>query len=227
MKFKLFKPIANNTPVIRDKKEGITKAKEIESPKQILDKALIKKNKYFSMHVQKISTLKDLTELPAKDEQFRLITQQHFNTFTFILYIIEKHGQINDLDVITFNINEGTILALLDLLDRKIILNLRIVISDSVKFRMPQRVEQLKKAYEDRKESGNFMVLFVWNHSKIAIAKTGENYYIIEGSGNFSSNAEIEQYIFENNKEMYEFHKGWINDVLFSDHRGKRLEYLE
>jgi hypothetical protein len=35
--------------------------------------------------------------------------------------------------------------------------------------------------------------------------KTHDNYYIIEGSGNWSENAQYEQYILANSKGVYDF----------------------
>jgi hypothetical protein len=36
----------------------------------------------------------------------------------------------------------------------------------------------------------------------------------MRGSGNMSTNARIEQYIYENNKEVFDFHKGWMDEVI-------------
>jgi len=34
-----------------------------------------------------------------------------------------------------------------------------------------------------------------------------------EESGNMSDNARIEQYVYENNKQVFEFHKQWIGEL--------------
>ena len=47
-----------------------------------------------------------------------------------------------------------------------------------------------------------------WNHSKVQLIKSDGNYFVVEGSGNFSENAANEQYIFVNNEEVYRFRKG-------------------
>lgn len=61
----------------------------------------------------------------------------------------------------------------------------------------------------------NTNAVFVHNHTKIAIAKTskGER-YVFEGSGNMSDNARIEQYVFEQSRLMYDFHKNWMDEVI-------------
>jgi hypothetical protein len=57
----------------------------------------------------------------------------------------------------------------------------------------------------------NLTVGFACSHAKIALIKTkAENKIVFEGSGNMSDNARIEQYIFENNPYVYDFHYNWI-----------------
>lgn len=46
------------------------------------------------------------------------------------------------------------------------------------------------------------------------------DYFVFEGSGNMSDNARIEQYIYENSKEMYEFHRKWMLQLV-TDTRAK------
>jgi len=61
----------------------------------------------------------------------------------------------------------------------------------------------------------NVKTSFYHSHAKIFLAKTKcDKYIVFEGSGNLSDNARLEQYLFENNKETYEFHKNWIENIL-------------
>jgi len=50
----------------------------------------------------------------------------------------------------------------------------------------------------------------------IRTAECGKH-IVFEGSGNLSDNARIEQYILENNKQAYEFHKNWIMEAMSED----------
>jgi len=38
--------------------------------------------------------------------------------------------------------------------------------------------------------------------------------YVFEGSGNLTENGCIEQYIYERNSQVYDFHKDWMNGIL-------------
>lgn len=53
----------------------------------------------------------------------------------------------------------------------------------------------------------NIEVLFGWVHAKVALIKTEENHYVVEGSGNWSENAKYEQYLLGNNKGLFDFRK--------------------
>jgi len=71
-------------------------------------------------------------------------------------------------------------------------------------------------------------IAFTWNHCKIGLIKTKENYYVIEGSGNYSENEEVEQYIFENLKESYYFdYDNLLQRLLIRATQGKRTEILK
>lgn len=39
------------------------------------------------------------------------------------------------------------------------------------------------------------------------------NYYCIEGSANMSMGSQIEQYVIDNDKQLFEFHESWIKEV--------------
>ena len=49
------------------------------------------------------------------------------------------------------------------------------------------------------------------NHSKIILMRTKENYYVLETSSNLNENPKIEQYSFENSKELYDFYYGFFD----------------
>jgi hypothetical protein len=55
------------------------------------------------------------------------------------------------------------------------------------------------------------------NHSKILCMCNAKrnDYFTVEGSSNWTSNPRVEQYVITNNKEVFDFHKSWI-DSLFS-----------
>lgn len=168
--------------------------------------------KFLSFHYLAINNINELTnDLPSQDAIHFIWTLKSFNTFTFIQYIISKAGMIDDLTLSSYNVSRVVILSLMELVDGGYIANLTIIISDVAKTRFPQNFDLLNLESSKRK---NVLVKYVWNHSKVATALCGDQYYVIEGSGNFADNSRHEQYIFLNNKDIYNFRKNWlINDI--------------
>lgn len=77
-------------------------------------------------------------------------------------------------------------------------------VSDVAKSMFPKAFEALN---EINARTPNLNVNYVWNHSKVAIIQCADNYFVCEGSGNFSNNARHEQYILINDQKFHEFRK--------------------
>ena len=52
------------------------------------------------------------------------------------------------------------------------------------------------------------------NHAKVVLLTDDTNYYVVEGSANFTANPRIEQFVLTNHKELFNFHKEWMNLLL-------------
>lgn len=59
------------------------------------------------------------------------------------------------------------------------------------------------------------------NHSKIILMQTQRNFYVLETSSNLNENPKIEQFSFENNKELFDFYKEFFEKVMEVAERGK------
>jgi len=60
------------------------------------------------------------------------------------------------------------------------------------------------------KENDNFKLIKKNSHAKVTLIKAKNEYIVISGSGNYSTNPKIEQYTILKNKELYNFHKEWM-----------------
>jgi hypothetical protein len=60
-------------------------------------------------------------------------------------------------------------------------------------------------------------VYYAWNHAKISLIRIGDQHFVVEGSGNWSENAQHEQYVFVNSKKIFDFRK---NEILYGIDRG-------
>lgn len=177
------------------------------------DKSAILRDNYLKQHSIKVETLKKLNgRLPKPGEFFAIWTLKSFNAFTFIPYLIAECEKIDYLVLSTYSINRRIVDSLIKKIDQGKIGHVKIFISDSMKYRMPKVVDHLTSLTDQRDQ---ISVHYAWNHSKITLVETSGNFFLIEGSGNWSENAQYEQYLFFNDKRLYDFRLNCITNGLF------------
>lgn len=179
-----------------------------ESSREALPESVMLRERFLQTQEFKVKSLSELCgKLPVPGELIFLWTTNSFNAFTFIPYLLKQYNQIDELIVSTYAINQRIIDAFLRLLETKQIQSTTILISDTMKSMHPKVSDYLLHASQMH---DNFNVFFSWNHSKVTLAKCNNEFYIVEGSGNWSENARHEQYIFGNHESIYNFRKLWI-----------------
>lgn len=173
---------------------------------ELPDKSGMMIEKFIRLHFEKVENIKQLAgRLPLPGEMYKLWTLNSFNAFTFLPFILNHCGKINELIVSTYSINIRIIEALMKLIDRGYIDKVTIFISDSIKSRLPKVHDHLSALVENR--ASIIQVIYAWNHSKISLIQTGDHYFIVDGSGNWGENAQFEQYSFYDSPEGFEFFK--------------------
>ena len=161
-------------------------------------------SKYLLAHYQLIKNLdKDIQRLPTVEEFFFLQSDTSFNAFTFIP-LIGKNEVITELYASTYSISRNVVDALIQLHDEGIICKITLMVSDSLIKRNPATIDYIKALISSRP---NFEVIYSWVHAKVCVMQTDANYYVVEGSGNWASNAHYEQYLFANSKGLFDFRK--------------------
>ena len=147
--------------------------------------------------------------------QYRIVTEKSFNAIVVIEYLL-KFFEIDEVVIAVYRMNQQSVNRLKMIIDDQ---KCSTTILLSSFFRQNKNYEKWCHdliSYSDSID--NSQVKFAWNHAKVFLAKTKCNKHIVfEGSGNLSDNARIEQYILENNKQTYEFHKKWITQVANSN----------
>lgn len=168
-------------------------------------------SKYLLAHFENVKSLeKNLKRLPTPEEFFFLQTNSSFNAFTFVQYVC-KYAKVRRLYASTYSISRKVIEALMELHSRGFVDEITLLISDSMVKRNPLTIDVLSSVAAANR---NLNVLFGWNHSKVCLLEASPNpskggecgaYYVIEGSGNWSDNAAMEQYTFANSKGLFDF----------------------
>jgi len=146
-----------------------------------------------------------------KNIQYRLISTVAFNAIVVLQYIQELY-KIDEIFLVIYRMNEKSVNKFKQLIDNNVTGGILV----SSFFRNNKIYEKWAKNLVDYCTGNkNMKISFAVTHAKIFIVKTKCGKHIVfEGSGNFSDNARIEQYLLEDNKEVYNFHKQWINDIL-------------
>ena len=169
--------------------------------------------KYDKIVCDRASNFKDIVggEL-EENTQYRLVTDMSFNAITVIEYLL-KFYKIDELYIVVYRMNNKSFDYLKKIIEEDSIKTGFIV---STFFRANKQYERWAKEIKILSDTTkNIQTAFYNSHAKVFLAKTVCGKYIVfEGSGNLSHNERIEQYIFENNKSVYEFHKNWIDNIL-------------
>lgn len=188
--------------------DDLQKKQPTETISQTDRKHDLLRKRFLSKHYHSINNIKELCGTPRPGEFFFIWSLKSFNAFSFIQYLVIEYKQVQELVITSYNIGKKVILALMHLVDVGAVQMLFIFICDVSKTRFPDVYELIN--LEAAKRSKNVIVAYRWNHSKVALVKANDNYFVIEGSGNFSDNARHEQYIFCNDQELYNYRKNWI-----------------
>ena len=158
--------------------------------------------KFERLHELKLRNVKDLCgRLPDDGECFFIETTKSFNAFTFIVYLIKTTGCIENLYIATYSINKRIIASLMKWKTAGLIGSVHIHISQTIKFRSPSDYRRLTELAEN----DEIKLSLEWTHKKVSCMKTPAGYFVVEGSGNYGENAMEEQYLFTQNKGLYEF----------------------
>jgi len=177
--------------------------------KQKALKRIVKNNE---IHFIKAKALSDLCIKPKPNEQYRIITEKQFNAYALILYVMESEI-IEEMYLAIYRVNEETVQSIIEFIDSGQIKKATFIISNFFnQTKKPEKWAIKLKDYCEGKE--NVKHVYTHNHAKVLAIRTNKNeHYIFEGSGNMSDNARIEQYVFENNKDVFEFHKEWMSNL--------------
>lgn len=166
-------------------------------------------SKFLNVQTYMVNNLpEDLARLPEPGEIFFMQTMASFNAFTFV-ELISRLQFIEELYATTYSVSLSVLEALQEMQNAGRIGRIKLLISDSMRQRNPRICDALNAWAET---DGNVTIIYTWNHSKITLAKTEFGDFCIEGSGNWSKNAQYEQYIFTNDADVMDLRKKLFYD---------------
>jgi hypothetical protein len=154
---------------------------------------------------------KFLTFLPQEGETLHIVANGKFDFWSFIPVIIElMGGKTAAFYGSTWTLNRENCHEMLKLYDEGKVSGLNILTGLYFKQRESAVYATLLNGILDRRQRYKCLE----NHAKVALLSNGTDYITIEGSANFTANPRVEQYAISNGRDLHDFHKVWMDDIL-------------
>lgn len=175
----------------------------LEAMEDNLFKAYKKKSCHLVDHIREIG-------LPEKGQQFRIVTRRTFNAIQFLEYIVERDQVIN-LKIAIYSINFYAAKILLDLINKNKIISADILMSNLRNKAHREKEEIIKNLLASNEK---ITLFFCSSHAKTMACETKSGqFYTIEGSGNLAYNSRVEQYVIDNDEDIYRFMDQWMVEI--------------
>ena len=117
---------------------------------------------------------------------------------------------LDDLYASTWTMNRDNVVELLDLMDKGKISNVTVLTGIYFKRRETAIYARLLEGIQKR--GHRFKALK--NHAKITLLanEASGDFVCVQGSANWTANPRVEQYVMTNDREIFEFHREWMED---------------
>ena len=127
-------------------------------------------------------------------------------------FIVSNNILVDEMTIETLSLSQENIISLHTLIDKGYLLKLHLIVSDY--FFSHERNKLIKFAYEKLDIDNKFQLSVCRTHCKITQFKTsGKKYIVIHGSSNLRSSDNLEQFIIEDSKEIYDFNDSYHKQI--------------
>lgn len=147
----------------------------------------------------------ELPKLPAEDESIVMLSMGSFASIS-VIYAIAENEPIRRLYVSTFRVGKKESLALKRLHESGRLDECGIVVCGLMSEDARDKYPYFRVLAEVCEQCG-FIIKSAKNHSKVILAETDQNAYVVETSSNLNENPKIEQFRIENDAELLEFYR--------------------
>ncbi len=189
----------------------IKNAQPVSADGEASDKDARLSMRFLADHYKRVESVKHLVgHPPEQGECLFLWTDKSFNAFTFVPYLVKERGSIDELTLSTYSINKRILLSFMRFVEAGQIGKMYLLVADSLKHQRPAVTDLLDSFAQSRPQ---LQVKYAWNHSKIMLARCGDDHFVVEGSGNWSENSRHEQYLFSNSEQLYKFRRSCVQSI--------------
>ena len=174
----------------------------------------------FNNRYQKSKSIKDLPSTSIKysnaeklakniqlkdDVRYNCVVSGNFIFGDFIeAFIVLNNAKCNKLTISTLSLDQNNVDSLHNLIIGGFVDEFNLIVSDY--FYSHERNSLIPYIYKTLDIENRFQLAVAGSHTKIALLETlGGKKIVIHGSANLRSSSNIEQFIIEENKELYDF----------------------
>lgn len=184
--------------------EYLFNEKELNSIEKVEGKSHEAKYKHQQRLLSRFDSLDEIFPEIKKDHTIHLISSDNFGSIELLKKICELNPI--ELNITTWSLNQDFI-DYIKTLDCEI----NIFVDKSLKTRKGHLYSQLAEMAIDNKLN---LKVHHMLHAKVTLIKTKEYNITIEASANYSNNQRIENFTITENKDLFIFHKKWMNDII-------------
>lgn len=156
-----------------------------------------------------------LEKFPEEGEMVSFVSKGLSDAGSFLFAFYEREGVIEEAVVATWTISKNNVKKLLNYVDEGKILKLTVLINDGLlKTNSTKPIyAYLCNEFEQRMDKISFAVANT--HAKIQMYKSlSGKCTTVSGSGNWSENPRIENYIIIGGEYTFNFNKNWIQKIV-------------
>jgi len=127
--------------------------------------------------------------------------------------IVDNELIIKSMTISTLSMSENNVDSLANLLNWEFVKELNLIVSDY--FFSHERGALIPYIYQELDKEDKFQLAVCRTHCKLCIFQTNEGKkYVIHGSANLRSSGNIEQFMFEENKYLYDFNFDYQKKII-------------
>ena len=151
-----------------------------------------------------------------KKSRYNCIVSGNFIFGDFIeAFIVVNNAKCEEVTISTLSLDQNNVDSLHNLIVGGFIDKLDMIVSDY--FYSHERGSLIPYMYRNLDIDSKFQLAVAGSHAKVCLIKTqGGKYIVIHGSANLRSSSNIEQFVIEENEELYQFWLEYHNKIIES-----------
>lgn len=168
---------------------------------------------YKKLKYEKASELVKDIDFQNLDRVFCIVAGEFIFGDFIEAFIVNNNILVEEMIISTLSYSQDNIDSLEQLIKKNYIQNLNLIVSDY--FFAHERNKLIKNTYNQLDVDNIFQLAVAGSHCKTYQFKTsGGKYIIIHGSVNLRSSSNIEQFVIEDNEELYNFNKEYQMKII-------------